>query len=119
MDMAAVMAVTAVEIAVAENTNLFSFSKRTSTLVEVLFLFISICVNSLFLIYFLMWGVGACSSVVERCPDKTEAVGPIPTTPTCRRKTKIKKTIFHLEEEFGGNQQSKYLVKYLLGLQCQ
>ncbi len=23
-----------------------------------------------------------CSSVVERCPDKTEAVGPIPTTRT-------------------------------------
>ncbi len=26
-----------------------------------------------------------CSSVVERCPDKTEVVGPIPTTPTVGR----------------------------------
>ena len=30
-----------------------------------------------------------CSSVVERCPDKTEVVGPIPTTRTIRYTRKI------------------------------
>jgi hypothetical protein len=28
--------------------------------------------------------VRAISSVVERCPDKTEVLGPIPRSPTCR-----------------------------------
>lgn len=33
-----------------------------------------------------------CSSVVERCPDKTEVVGPIPTTRTLGFYLSYKKT---------------------------
>ena len=48
--------------------------------------------------------------MVERCPDKTEAVGPIPSTPTWKEEKKKEIT------EFGGNRHWKYLVKFPRGL---
>ena len=62
--------------------------------------------------------IRACSSVVERCPDKTEAVGPIPTTPTWK-KTKVKIIKDYTKVEYGGSQRLKFLVKFLPGLQSQ